>query len=79
MRRSIWILARKRSQGSRTRKIGLGDCEESVVVLEVFIYTNFILLEQFALGWVQKHISAFGGDTTKVITYVIIFLQPFEC
>jgi len=69
-------------QGKEAKAAGLGNIglrdRESAIVLKVFFH-NLILLEQFALRWVQKHISAFGGDPKKVITYVTNFLQLFEC
>ena len=35
-----------------------------------------IATEREALLWVQKYISAFGGDPTKVMMYA--FLKPFR-
>ena len=33
-------------------------------------------LEREGLRWVQKHITAFGGDPTKVTMYVLALFLP---
>jgi acetylcholinesterase len=70
------FLPGKEAKAAGLGNIGLRDRESAVVVR---VFYNLILLEQFALRWVQKHISAFGGDPTKVITYVTNFRHLFEC
>lgn len=42
------------------------------ILLGTLILTRFTS-ERTALRWVQKYISAFGGDPKKVTMYVILF------
>ena len=49
--------------------LGLQDRTLGSLLVDFFFTIFFYHLERLALHWVQKHISAFGGDPTKVTLY----------
>lgn len=71
MKQAFGFLASKEVSQAGVGNLGLQDRESNEDFLWAFlVYTKFAV-ERFALKWIQKYISAFGGDPTKVTMWVL--------